>query len=98
MWLDAIFARVCGCPEHGGIPAPAVRPVFTPAEGAAPLLDRKKAVANDLELGDRFDTLMITGPNTGGKTVTLKNHRPADPHGPGVARTSHRGRLHGADL
>ena len=37
-----------------------------------PLLDRKKAVANDLELGERFDTLVITGPNTGGKTVTLK--------------------------
>ena len=29
-----------------------------------PLLDKKKAVANDLELGDRFDTLVITGPNT----------------------------------
>ena len=37
-----------------------------------PLLDRKKAVANDLMLGENFDTLMITGPNTGGKTVTLK--------------------------
>ena len=37
-----------------------------------PLLDKKKAVANDLELGDRFDTLVITGPTTGGKTVTLK--------------------------
>ena len=37
-----------------------------------PLLDRKKAVSNDLELGERFDTLVITGPNTGGKTVTLK--------------------------
>ena len=36
-----------------------------------PLLDVKKAVANDLELGERFDTLVITGPNTGGKTVTL---------------------------
>ena len=37
-----------------------------------PLLDPKKAVANDLRLGEGFDTLVITGPNTGGKTVTLK--------------------------
>lgn len=37
-----------------------------------PLLDAKTAVANDLALGADFDTLVITGPNTGGKTVTLK--------------------------
>ena len=37
-----------------------------------PLLDPAKAVANDLFLGEKFDTLVITGPNTGGKTVTLK--------------------------
>ena len=37
-----------------------------------PLLDQKTAVANDLSLGETFDTLVITGPNTGGKTVTLK--------------------------
>lgn len=37
-----------------------------------PLLDQSKAVPISLELGKDFDTLIITGPNTGGKTVTLK--------------------------
>ncbi len=37
-----------------------------------PLLDPKKVVPTDISLGESFDTLVITGPNTGGKTVSIK--------------------------
>lgn len=72
VWLDSIFARAhlsikLDCTE------PKLSDRYLHIRGARhPLLDRKKAVPNDLELGEHFDTLVITGPNTGGKTVTLK--------------------------
>ena len=72
IWLDEIFARgqlslKLECTE------PKLSDKYLRLRGARhPLLDKQKAVANDLELGERFDTLVITGPNTGGKTVTLK--------------------------
>lgn len=37
-----------------------------------PLIDPQKVVANDISLGINFDSILITGPNTGGKTITLK--------------------------
>ncbi len=72
VWLDEIFARAqfslkLECTE------PVLSDKYLRLRGARhPLLDRKTAVANDLRLGESFDTLVITGPNTGGKTVTLK--------------------------
>ena len=45
---------------------------FVIKNGRHPLLDPKKVVANTIYLGDELHTLVITGPNTGGKTVTIK--------------------------
>ena len=71
--LDLIFAR-----GQLSYKMNAVRPEIR-RDGAIhlrkarhPLLDPRTAVPIDIELGDTFDTLVITGPNTGGKTVTLK--------------------------
>ena len=70
--LDGIFARAGLSLRQRGM-APKIVPHGVFFEGARhPLLDRDTAVKNDLRLGEDFDTLVITGPNTGGKTVTLK--------------------------
>ena len=71
--LDFIFAKGALALDMN-----ASRPVFNTEgririrEGRHPLLDRKKVVPISLTLGDTFDLLVITGPNTGGKTVSLK--------------------------
>ena len=71
--LDFIFAKAILAKEMN-----AVRPVFNDQrrisikEGRHPLLDPKKVVPVTVRLGDDFRLLIITGPNTGGKTVSLK--------------------------
>lgn len=71
--LDFIFAKAMLAKEMN-----AVRPVFNDQrrisikEGRHPLLDPKKVVPVTVRLGDDFRLLIITGPNTGGKTVSLK--------------------------
>ena len=71
--LDLIFARA-----ELGDQMDAIRPqvrrdgVIRLRKARHPLLDKKTAVPIDIELGGAFDTLVLTGPNTGGKPVSLK--------------------------
>ena len=71
--LDFIFARADLAMEQN-----ATRPVFNDKfyinirQGRHPLIDSKKVVPIDIELGADYNMIIITGPNTGGKTVTLK--------------------------
>ena len=69
--LDCIFARAKLSSAMGAM-EPALGSRIELKRARHPLLDPKTAVRNDLALGGSFDTLVITGPNTGGKTVTLK--------------------------
>ena len=69
--LDVIFAKG-KLSSRMGASAPRLGDHIELVKARHPLLDKKTAVTNDLRLGGDFDTLVITGPNTGGKTVTLK--------------------------
>lgn len=70
--LDVIFAKAKLASRMNAIAPKLTEGVISLKKARHPLLDPKKAVVNDLYLGENFDTLVITGPNTGGKTVTLK--------------------------
>lgn len=71
--LDFIFAKAELAMEWN-----ATEPIFNAdhsihiRKGRHPLLDKKRTVPIDIHLGKDFDLLIITGPNTGGKTVSLK--------------------------
>ena len=71
--LDFIFAKAKLAMDQN-----ATKPLFNTdhyiriRKGRHPLLDKKKVVPIDIHLGKDFDLLIITGPNTGGKTVSLK--------------------------
>ena len=71
--LDFIFARAQLSKSYNGSePILNDRGVINIKKGRHPLLDKKKVVPIDIRLGKEFDQLIITGPNTGGKTVSLK--------------------------
>lgn len=71
--LDCIFARARLSHKMDGMePEIRTNASLELVRARHPLIDRKKVVPVSLRLGSDFDTLIITGPNTGGKTVTLK--------------------------
>ncbi|MBO6016804.1 MAG: endonuclease MutS2, partial [Oscillospiraceae bacterium] len=70
--LDLIFAKARLSYKMDAVPAESTERGIVLRRARHPLLDPAKAVPIDLTLGEDFDTLVITGPNTGGKTVALK--------------------------
>ena len=91
---DLAFCFACGelsSRLNGSAPILSSEGIIDLRRARHPLIDKKKVVPTYIRLGDGHDTMIITGPNTGGKTVTLKTlglfslmaqaglHIPADP-------------------
>ncbi len=71
--LDFVFAKArLALDMNAVMPILSEGGIISVRKGRHPLIDRKKVVPVDIELGEDFDSLIVTGPNTGGKTVVLK--------------------------
>ncbi len=71
--LDFVFAKArLAMEQNANKPLLNEDHIIHIRKGRHPLLDKKKAVPIDVSLGKDFDLLVVTGPNTGGKTVSLK--------------------------
>jgi len=71
--LDFIFAKASFAKSYSGMaPVFNTRGYINIRKGRHPLLDSKKVVPIDVKLGETYKQLIVTGPNTGGKTVSLK--------------------------
>ena len=71
--IDLLLAKARLAIEQGAfMPSVSDTIRFKLNKARHPLIDKKKVVPVDIALGDEYDTLVITGPNTGGKTVSLK--------------------------
>ena len=71
--IDLLLAKARLAIEQGAfMPAVSDTIRFKLNKARHPLIDKKKVVPVDIALGEEYDTLVITGPNTGGKTVSLK--------------------------
>ena len=71
--LDFINAKACFARDHkDSLPLLSTDNQVIIRQARHPLIDPQKVVANDIKIGDEYQSIVITGPNTGGKTITLK--------------------------